>query len=112
MRDVVSVADISEAGLFQIAKSLLQGEVIRQSLTGMLEIAKRVNDRNAGVLRHPFDGLLVESAQNDRVDPALQIMRDVAELFSCIDSFVSLIHKKRCSAQAGHAGLKRQTRAQ
>src|SRR5256885_11449017 len=109
MSDVVSIADIGQADVFQITKSLLQGEVIRQSLTGMLEIAERVNDRNAGVLRHTFDGLLVKSAQDNRVDPALKIMCDVAKLFSRIDSFVGLVHKKCCSAQAGHACFKGQT---
>ncbi len=112
MRDVVSVANVGQTDIFQVTKTLLQREVIRQSLAGMLQIAKRVNHGNAGVLRHAFDGLLIVSAQYNRIHPAFEIMRDVAKLFSRVDSFVSLVHKKRCSAQAGHAGLKCQTRAQ
>src|SRR2546430_4656447 len=78
----------------------------------MLQVAKCINDRNGGVLRHAFNSLLVESAQYNRVNPAFEIMRDVAKFFSRIDSFVRLVHKKCRSAQAGHARFKRKTRTQ
>src|SRR5712691_11756835 len=78
----------------------------------MLQVAKCINDRNGGMLRHAFNSLLVESAQYNRVNPAFEIMRDVAKFFSRIDSFVRLVHKKCRSAQAGHARFKRKTRTQ
>ena len=55
MRHVVAVADVGEADFLQIAKPLLQSEVVGQRLAGMLQVAERVDHRNAGVLGHSFD---------------------------------------------------------
>src|SRR5207249_9740025 len=50
MSYVVTVADIGEAHVLQIAEAFHEGEVVGQRLAGMFQIAERVDHRNAGVL--------------------------------------------------------------
>ena len=50
-------------------------------------------------------------AENDHVDPALEIVSNVAELLTGVQTAMSLIHKERHSTQARHASLKRQPRS-
>ncbi len=78
MRDVVSIAHISQANVLQIAEALLQREVIRQRLAGMFEIAERIDDGHGRIARHARDRFLRKRPQHDHIDPALKIMRDVA----------------------------------
>ena len=86
MRHVVAVADVGEADLLQIAEALLQGEVVGQRLAGMLQVAERVDHRNAGVLRHSLDRVVRVSAQHNGIHPALHVVRDVAQVFARIEA--------------------------
>ena len=78
---VVAVADVGERDLLQSPKLFLQSEVVGQRLAGMLQVAERVDHRDARVLRHPFDRLVGEGAQHDGVHPALDVVRHVAQEF-------------------------------
>src|ERR1700685_4333274 len=112
MRDIVSIADIGEAYAAQIAESLLKSEVIGKRLTGMFHIAQRIDYRNRSVLGHSGDRFLREGAQHDHVHPALKIVRDVAELFACIEPPLRLVYENRGAAQARHSRFKSEARAQ
>ena len=112
MRYVVAVTDIGERDLFQIAKALLQSKVVGQRLAGMLEFAQRVDHRNAGMFCHAFNRLMSERAQHDCTDPALEIVRDVAEILAGIETAVALINEGHRSAEAADSGFKRQAGAQ
>ncbi len=72
----------------------------------MFEIAQRVDYRNAGVLRHSFDSAVSVGPQHDGVDPALDIVRDVAQFLARIKAARSLIHEKRVAAHARHPRFK------
>ena len=89
MQDVVAVADVRKRDLPQVAELLLQGEVIGQGLAGMLDLAQGIDHRNAGMLRHAFDSFVRKRAQHDSADPALQIMRDVAQTLARIKPLLS-----------------------
>src|SRR3977135_400034 len=91
---------------------LLQGEEVGKSLTGMLEVAERVDYRNIGMRGHLFHGGVVESAQHDQVDPALEIVGDVAERLAGVETATGLVDKESGAAQAVHAGFEGQTRAE
>src|SRR5579863_3795298 len=59
------------------------------------------------MLRHIFDGLLRKCTENNRIHPALQIMRDIAEVFTGVNAVLRLIHKHRSTAHAGNSSLER-----
>ena len=109
MRHIVSVAHIRQRNLLEIAEPLQQREVIRERLARMLHIAQRINHRNRSVARHSVDGFLRERPQHDHVDPALQIVRNVAQRLPRIQSALRLVHEHRRSAQARHSRFERQT---
>src|ERR1700736_6389843 len=78
----------------------------------MLQIAERVNDWNGSVLGHSLNCLLGEGAQDDGVYPAFEIMRDVTQFLSRVQSLLRLIHKERGPAQARHPRFERQPGSQ
>ena len=53
-----------------------------------------------------------ERSQHDYIYPALQVMSDIAQLFSRIEPALRLIDEERDTTQACHARLERQPRAQ
>ncbi len=106
MRHVVTVADVGQANLFQIAEPLHQGEVVSQRLAGMFKVAQRIDYGNARMLRHSLDSAVRVRPQHNRVDPALHIVRDVAQFLARIKAARSLIHKKRVAAHARHPRFK------
>src|SRR5580692_2314579 len=55
------------------------------------------------MLRHALNGLLREGAQHDQIDPALEIVRHIAQRFARVQALFRLIDKHRISAQSGHA---------
>src|SRR6266436_9734421 len=107
MGNIISVADISHAYLLQVAEPFHQREIVSQSLAGMFQVAERVDHRHAGSLGHSFDGAMRISPKHNGVDPALHVVRDVAQLFPSIKTSSSLVHEKRVAAHAGHPGLER-----
>src|SRR6202021_1793361 len=61
---------------------------------------------------HAFDGFLREGAKHDHVDPALEIVRDVAERFAGVEAALRLIDEHRSAAEACHARFEGEARAQ
>jgi hypothetical protein len=112
MRHVVAVSHIRERDLSQIAIALLQREIIRQRLARMLQIAQRIDHRNRRVMRHVRDRFMRERAQHNHVDPALEVVRNVAQRFARIQPALRLIHKHRGSAQAAIPASNVKPRAQ
>src|SRR5438270_1632567 len=78
----------------------------------MLEIAQGIDDGNAGVLGHRGDGRVSEGAQNDAIDPALEVVSDVAQLLAGIDARSRLIDEERMSTHTRDAGFEGQACAQ
>ena len=107
MRDVVAIPHVGELNVLHVAKSFLQGEIVGESLAGMLQIAQRVDDRNVRVLGHVFHRVVRESTQHDDVHPALQIARYIAELLASAERTLGLIHEERNPTQARHPSFKR-----
>src|SRR5581483_4035747 len=112
MRDVVSVADVSKLDVMQIAELFLQGLIVGQCLAGMLEFTECVDDGNAGVLGHAGDGRVRERTQNDAIDPALEVVRDITQALTRINAGGGLIDEERVSAEAGDPGFEGQASAQ
>src|SRR5882757_9262956 len=83
----------------------LQSEEVGERLTRMLEVAERVDYGNIGMRGHLFHGGVVEGAQHDQVDPALEVVGDVAERFAGIEAAGGLVDKKSGAAKAVHAGF-------
>src|SRR5258706_15418656 len=84
---------------------LLQSEEVGERLARMFEVAERVDYRNRGMRGHLFHGGVVEGAQHDQVDPALEVVGDVAERFAGIEAAGGLVDKKSGTAKAVHAGF-------
>src|SRR5579884_1569670 len=112
VRDIVAVTDEREMDIAHVAELLAQSEEIGERLAGMFEIAERVDDGYARMLGHLLDGGVLEGAQDNAIDPALEVMGDIAELFTGIEAVARVVHEKRGAAQARHAGLKCQASAQ
>jgi hypothetical protein len=112
MRNVVAVAHIGEFHVVQVAELLLQREIVCERLAGMLEFTQSVDHRDAGVFRHSCDRCVRERTQHDAINPALEIMRDVAEALSRVDARRGLIDKECVSTEAGDTGLEGEARAQ
>jgi len=91
MRNIVSVADVRQLHAAQVAKPFLESEIVGKRLAGMLQIAQRVNDGDRRELGHAVDCFLGESAQHNDVDPAFEIMRDVAQLFAGVEPALLVI---------------------
>src|SRR6185312_2244486 len=107
MGDIVSVSHVRKFHFAQIAEFLLQGQVIRQRLAGMLEIAEAVDHGNIRMLGNRSDGCVIERAQDNAVDPTFEIVRDVAQRFSRIETGIGLIEEERAPTQAVDAGFER-----
>src|SRR5258708_35850751 len=78
----------------------------------MLEAAQRVDDGCTGVLGHALDGALVEGTKDDDVDPAFEIVSDVAEFFARVEAALRLVEEEGDAAHAGHSRFKSEARAQ
>src|SRR5579859_2472995 len=78
----------------------------------MLDVTERVDHRNRGVTRHSLDGFLREGPEDDDVDPALEVVSNVAQLLASIEATLRLIHEHRGAAEAGHSSLKRESRSE
>src|SRR5437016_6365699 len=78
----------------------------------MLEVAECIDHRDAGVLRHAGNGGMRKCSQHDAIDPALEVVRDVAQLLAGVDARGRLIDKHCMSAEAGDARFKGKPRAQ
>src|SRR5579864_2911585 len=107
MSYIVPIADVGEPNVFHIAKALLQSEIVSERLAGMLQVAERIDHRNGSMFGHAFNRLLLEGSQHDHIHPALEILRNVTELFARVDAAGSLVHKMTDAAEAGHSRLKR-----
>src|SRR5882762_840982 len=105
MSHIVAVANVGQANAAQVAEPLLQGEIVCQRLAGMLQITEGVDDRNGSELRHALDGLLREGAQHDDVYPALEIVRNVAQLLAGVESSLGLIDKHCRASEASHSSF-------
>src|SRR5271169_3202460 len=57
------------------------------------------------MLGHALNRFLVESAQHDAVYPALQIVSNVTQLFTSIDSALGLVNEIGSASQASDAGF-------
>src|SRR4029077_17691785 len=90
---VIAIAHVGETNVLQVAKTLLQGEVVSQRLTGMLQIAEPIDDWNRGMLCHVFNCFLREGSQYDHIHPALKILCNVAEFLARVDAAGGLVHK-------------------
>src|SRR3989442_7479780 len=101
------MAYIREGDLFEIPEALVKREVIGQSLAGMLDFAQGIYHRNAGEFRHAFDGFMRERAQHDSAYPALEIVRNVAEGFPRIETFMPLIDERNRATESTDARFKR-----
>ncbi len=112
MRNIVAIANIGETNLLEIAETFLQGQIIRQRLAGMLKITECIDHRYAGVFSHSFNRAVRKSSQHDGVDPAFEIVRDIAELFASIQTPLRLVHERDRAAQACHSGFKRKPGAE
>src|SRR5258706_10742130 len=84
---------------------LLQSEEVGERLAWMFEVAERIDDWNIGVRGHLFHGGVAEGAQHDQIDPALEVVGDVAEGFAGVEAAGGLVDKKSGTAQAVHAGF-------
>src|SRR5215471_1127707 len=112
MRHVVAIADVCNVDLAEVAEFLLQGEVVGERLARMFDVAERVDDRNARVLRHLDDSRVLVGAEHHGVNPALDVAGNIAHRFAFVEPRARLVHEKRRAAKAGHAGFKRQAGAQ
>src|ERR1700678_1489091 len=112
MGHVIAVANIGQADILEIAEALLQREIVGQRLTGMLEITESVDHRNGGVLGHALNRFLRERTQHNRVHPALEVMRNVAQFFARVKSLLRLVYEERGATQARHSRFERQTSSQ
>ena len=63
-------------------------------------------------MRHRRDGLVGEGPQHRAVNPALQVVRHVAQALARAQPRLRLVDEERNAAQAVDAGFKRQPRAQ
>src|SRR5437667_932222 len=103
MRDVVAISDISKTDILDIPEALVQREVICQRLARMLQLTQGVDDRNACILRHAFDCAVRESAQDNAIHPALEVVSDVAQLFPRVETPLRLIDERRPATHASHS---------
>src|SRR5580704_13814864 len=78
----------------------------------MLQIAEGVNYRNGGVCSHSDNRVLGESAKHNRVHPALEVVRNVAQLLSRAQWLLSLVHEERGAAQTRHPRFEGQPSSQ
>src|SRR5690349_4163411 len=78
----------------------------------MLNLAQRIDHGNAGELRDALDRLVSKRPQHNPADPALKIVCDVAERFTCIEPLMSLINKAHRSAKSADSRLKGKPSAQ
>ncbi len=97
MRHVIAVANVGEMHAAQIAEVLLQGQHVGHRLAGMLQFAESIDHRNGRMLRHGGDGLVRKRAQHDAVDPALQVVRHVAQALASAQARLRLIDEERGS---------------
>ena len=66
----------------------------------------------AGVLGHSFHGAVGIGAQDNGIDPAFDVVRDVAQLLARIEAARSLVHEESIAAHAGHSGFEGEAGAQ
>src|SRR5580658_258540 len=78
----------------------------------MFQIAESVNYWNGGVCSHSDDRVLGESAKHNRVYPALEVMRNVAQLLSGAEWLLSLVHEECGATQTRHPGFEGQPSSQ
>ena len=78
----------------------------------MFEFAERIDHRDARVLRHSRYGRMSKCAQHQAIDPALEVVSDVAEFLARVDARGCLVDKEGMSAEAGDTGLKGEARPQ
>ncbi len=104
-RHVVARTDVCKMNFREVPEMLLQGEEIRERLAGVLEFAKRVDDWNSGISRHFFNHDMAEGTENDDVDPALKIMRDVIERLAGVETVGGLVEEKCAAAHTVHSGF-------
>src|SRR5882762_65321 len=91
---------------------LLQSEEVGERLAWMFKVAERIDDWNIGVRGHLFHGGVAEGAQHDQIDPALEVVVDVAERFAGVEAAGGLVDKKSGTAQAVHAGFESEAGAE
>ena len=64
------------------------------------------------MLRHSRYCRVSEGAQYYAIDPALEVVSDVAKLFARVDARGGLVDKERVSAHAGDTSLESKPRSQ
>ena len=110
--DVVAVADVGEVEAGRGAEVLFEGHEVGQRLAGMLEVRERVDDGDARVGGHLRDGVVRVGAQDDDVDPALDVAGDVGDGLALAEGRVGLIDEDGVAAHGVDAGLKAEAGAQ
>src|SRR5580698_8073882 len=78
----------------------------------MFQIAESVNYWNGCVRSHSHDRVLGKSAKHNRVHPALEVMRNVAQLLPRAQWLLSLVHEERGAAQTRHPRFEGQPSSQ
>src|SRR5205809_1337677 len=63
------------------------------------------------MLRHAFDCAVSKRAKDDAIHPALEVVSDVAKLFSRVETSLRLIDKRSPAAHACHSCFESQARA-
>ncbi len=86
MRYVVAIPHVCQRDVLEITKPFLQSEVISQRLAWMLQIAQRIDNRHRSVMCHAVDGFLRKGPQHDYINPAFEIVGDIAQSFAGIQS--------------------------
>src|SRR5204863_9650093 len=83
-----------------------------EGLAGMLEVAQGVDHWDGSVLCKLGDGVVRKGAENDGIDPPLEIVRHIAQRFTRAEALARLVYEDRGAAERSHAGLEGDARAQ
>src|SRR5271170_4511107 len=78
----------------------------------MFQVAEGVNHWNGGVRSHAHNRVLGEGAKHNRIHPALEVVRNVAQLLSRAQWLLSLVHEERGATQTRHPGFEGQPSSQ
>ena len=112
MEDVVAVADVGDDEPVEAPEVLAQRQQVGERLAGMLVVRQRIDDRDRGLGGKLLHDRVRERPDDDPVDPAVEVARDVRDALADAEADVARRKVDRVAAELAHAGLERHPRPQ
>src|ERR1039458_2478197 len=96
---IITISHVRELEPAQFPETLFKREKIREGLAGMISIRKRIDHRNIRVQCQLIERFLFENARDDSLNPALEVLCDVADGFALAEARGRVIEKNGGAAE-------------